>query len=117
MFWILMKRMLKEWREAVHFVKPDTVVRWHRKGFKYYWRKKSRSKPGRPPISWELIHLIRRMSMENTGWGAPKIASELALLGHDGVRRRRGRGTLRRRLVLVRLRLRRQLPRQVGLSR
>ena len=36
MFWILMKRMLKEWREAVHFVKPDTIVRWHRKGFRYY---------------------------------------------------------------------------------
>ena len=60
MFWILMKRMLAEWRDAVHFVKPDTIVRWHRKGFRYYWKRKSRSKPGRPPVSWELIHLIRR---------------------------------------------------------
>jgi len=82
MFWILMKRMLADWRDAVHFVRPDTVVRWHRKGVRYFWKRKSRSKPGRPPISWELIHLIRRMSMENAGWGAPKIASELVLLGH-----------------------------------
>ena len=82
MFWILMKRMLGEWRDALHFVTPDTVVRWHRKGFRYYWKRKSRSTPGRPPISMELIHLIRRMSMDNVTWGAPMIASELALLGH-----------------------------------
>ena len=82
MFWILMKRMLVDWRDALHFVTPDTVVRWHRKGFRYYWKRKSKSNPGRPPISMELIHLIRRMSMENVTWGAPKIASELALLGH-----------------------------------
>ena len=82
MFWILMKQMLADWRDAVHFVKPDTIVRWHRKGFRYYWKRKSRSMPGRPPISMEVIHLIRRMSQENVTWGAPKIASELALLGH-----------------------------------
>lgn len=81
-FWILLRRMLRERKEALHFVKPDTVVRWHRKGFRYYWKRKSKAKPGRPPISMEIIHLIRRMSMENVLWGAPKIASELALLGH-----------------------------------
>ena len=81
-FWILMMRMLKEWKDAVHFVKPETVLRWHRKGFRYCWKRKSRGKPGRPPISMAIIHLIRRMSIENTTWGAPKIASELALLGH-----------------------------------
>ena len=81
-FWILMMRMLKEWKDAVHFVKPETVLRWHRKGFRYYWKRKSKSKPGRPPISMAIIHLIRRMSMDNTTWGAPKIASELALIGH-----------------------------------
>ncbi len=83
MFWILMRRMLTEWRDTLHFVTPDTVVRWHRKGFRYYWKRKSRSTPGRPPISMELILLIRRMSMENVTWGAPKIPSELALLGHN----------------------------------
>jgi len=82
MFWILMTKMLKEWQEAVHFVKPETVIVWHRKGFAYYWRKKSKGKPGRPPISMAVIHLIRRMSMENMTWGSPKIVNELALLGH-----------------------------------
>ena len=82
MFWVLMKRMLADWRDAVHFVKHDTVVRWHRKGFRYSWKRKSRARPGRPPISMAVIHLIRRISIENVTWGAPKIASELALLGH-----------------------------------
>lgn len=82
-FWMLMRRMLSEWKETLLFVKPDTVVRWHRKGFRYYWKRKSRSKPGRPPISMELVHLIRRMSTENVTWGAPRISAELTLLGHN----------------------------------
>lgn len=89
MFWILMKRMLAEWRDAVHFVKPDTVVRWHRKGFRYYWKRKSRSKPGRPRISLAVIHLIRRMSMENTGWGvgsAPNAVLDSVLYRFTGDR-------------------------------
>ena len=81
-FWPTVIRMLKEWRSALVFVQPDTVVRWHRKGFKHYWKMKSRSKPGRPPISMKLILLIRRMSQENTTWGAPRIVDELALLSH-----------------------------------
>lgn len=81
-FWLTIMRMLKEWRQALVFVQPDTVVRWHRKGFKHYWRRKSRSKPGRPPITMELIHLIRRLSTENVHWGAPRIVDELALLSH-----------------------------------
>ena len=55
-FWLTVMRMLKDWRQALVFVQPDTVVRWHRKGFRHYWRRKSRSKPGRPPISMKLIH-------------------------------------------------------------
>ena len=66
--WIMLRRLLKEWKEALIFVKPDTVVRWHRRGFKFYWRRKLRSKPGRPPISMEIIMLIRRMSQENATW-------------------------------------------------
>ncbi len=46
MFWILMKKMLADWRDAVHFVKPDTVVRWHRKGFRYYWKRKRLASAG-----------------------------------------------------------------------
>lgn len=82
-FWMTIMRFLREWNDAVVIVKPETVVKWHRKGFKHYWRRKSRGKPGRPPISMALIHLIRRMSQENPTWGAPRIADELALLGHE----------------------------------
>jgi len=82
-FWILMMRMLKEWKDALHFVKPATVLKWHRKGFRYYWRRKSKGKPGRPPISMKLILLIQRMSRENVTWGAPRIHDELVLLGHE----------------------------------
>ena len=65
-FWILMRRTFKEWRSCLHFVTPDTVVRWHRRGFRDYWRRKSKAqKQGRPPIGWKLVHLIRRMSQEN----------------------------------------------------
>lgn len=78
-FWIVLRRMLKDWRDAVFLVKPDTVVRWHRNGFRYYRKRKSRSKPGRPPIGRDVIHLIKRISTENSLWGAPKTADELAL--------------------------------------
>ena len=71
-FWILMKRLLKNWKECLPIVKPETVIRWHRKGFADYWRRKSRSKPGRPPIPMGLILLIRRLSQENVTWGAPR---------------------------------------------
>ena len=81
-FWILMIRMLKEWKDAVYFVKPETVIKWHRKGFRYYWKRKPKGTPGRPPIRMAIIHLIRRMSTDNVTWGAPRIAAELALLGH-----------------------------------
>ncbi|MHC4340399.1 MAG: integrase core domain-containing protein [Planctomycetota bacterium] len=83
LFWVLMHRLFDEWKEHLVLVKPQTVIRWHRNGFRYYWRWKSRSKPGRPPIPQQVIHLIRRMSIENVLWGAPRIQSELALLGHD----------------------------------
>jgi putative transposase len=82
-FWVVIHRIFKEWKEHLVVVKPETVIRWHRNGFRYYWKRKSRSKPGRPPIGMEVILLIRRMSTENVLWGAPRIQSELALLGHD----------------------------------
>ena len=81
--WMMLRRCLKDWKDALVFVKPDTVVCWHRKGFRYYWRRKSRSKPGRPPIAMAIIMLIKRMSRENTTWGASRIKDELALLGHE----------------------------------
>jgi len=83
-FWIGMRRMLTEWKDCLFFVKPDTVVRWHRRGWRYYWRRKSKpKKQGQPPISFAVIYLIKRRSRENVTWGAPRIHDELVLLGHN----------------------------------
>ncbi len=64
-------------------MQPRTVIKWHRKGFRYYWRRKSKSNPGRPPIDMKIILLIRRLSQENVLWGAPRVRAELALLGYE----------------------------------
>ncbi len=68
---------------ALAIVGPDTVIRWHRAGFRLYWRWKSRCRPGRPTISLEIRRLIRQMSIENSLWGAPRIHGELLKLGID----------------------------------
>src|SRR5262245_39570696 len=64
-------------------VRPETLVRWHRAGFRSYWRWKSRSRGGRPQIEMDLRALIRRMSIENPLWGAPRIHGELLKLGFE----------------------------------
>lgn len=83
-FWALLSRLWLNWRSCLMIVQPDTVVRWHRRGFKLFWRWKSHSKkPGRPPIWREIRDLVRRMCQENPSWGAPRIHSELTLLAYD----------------------------------
>src|SRR5258706_10675485 len=64
-------------------VQPATILRWHRCGFRAYWRWKSRGRPGRPKVSRELRELIQRMSKENPLWGAPRIHGELLKLGFE----------------------------------
>jgi hypothetical protein len=64
-------------------VRPDTVLRWHRAGFRAYWRWKSRGRLGRPKIACELRELVRQMSKENPLWGAPRIHGELLKLGYE----------------------------------
>jgi hypothetical protein len=64
-------------------IQPKTVVRWHRAGFRHYWRWKSRSRGGRPRIDAELRALIRRMSIDNPLWGVPRIHGELVKLGFE----------------------------------
>ena len=81
--WVWLSRLWADWRSSLMVVKPETVTRWHRDGFKLYWRWKSRGKPGRPKIDAEIRSLIRRMCRENATWGAPRIHSELQLLGYD----------------------------------
>jgi putative transposase len=79
-FWLLVTRFWSGWRDALHVVQPATVVRWHRQGFRYYWRWKSR-RAGRPKIERDVINLIRRMCRANPLWGAPRIHGELLKLG------------------------------------
>src|SRR5262245_48478318 len=63
--------------KAITIVRPETIVRWHRAGFRCYWRWKSRPRTGRPPIDADLRALIRQMSLDNPLWGAPRIHGEL----------------------------------------
>ena len=79
-FWVFLSRSWLEWKEILVFVQPETVARWHRKGFRLYWRAISKRGPGRPPIPLEVQALIRRFSNEN-GWRARKVRAELAKLG------------------------------------
>lgn len=77
-FWVWLSRLWPVWRSVLRIVQPDTVITWHRMGFKLYWRWKSKPKTaGRPPIDQEIRALIRRMARENPLWGAPHICSEL----------------------------------------
>src|SRR5713101_3979029 len=66
---------------AITVVKPETVIRWHRRGFRAYWLWKSRRRGGRPKIDREIRDLIRRMNKQNPLWGAPRIHGELLMLG------------------------------------
>jgi transposase InsO family protein len=84
LFWVLLKHYWDGWESRLILVKPETVVRWHRQGFKAFWKWKSRRKKrGRPPLDPEVIALIKRMASENPTWGAPRITSELLLLGYQ----------------------------------
>src|ERR1700719_2014841 len=76
-------RLFPDVRGALTIVKPDTVIRWHRAGFRAYWRWKSRTRGGRPKVPPEIRQLIRDMSRANPLWGAPRIDGELLKLGID----------------------------------
>jgi putative transposase len=81
LLWVWLYRIWPAVIDAMVLVKPATVIEWHRKGFRFYWR--WRSRPGRPRISPETRDLIRRMSNANPLWGAPHIHGELLKLGID----------------------------------
>jgi putative transposase len=82
LLWVLLSRLWPDWRRAVRIVAPDTVVRWHRRGFARYWHWTSRSRcVGRPKLSADLRTLIRTMQDANPTWGAPRIHGELRKLG------------------------------------
>jgi hypothetical protein len=81
LFFIQLYRWFPSVLKAIKIIRPDTLVRWHRAGFCRYWRCKSRNLGGRPQISADLRILIRRMSVENLLWGAPRIHGQLLKLG------------------------------------
>ncbi len=82
-FWTTLRHLWPRWSDVLLIVKPETVVRWHRAGFRLYWRWRSRQRGGRPRISEEMRTLIRRLAAENADWGAPRIHGELLKLGFD----------------------------------
>ena len=82
-FWVILSQLWKNWREALIIVKPETVIKWHRQGFRLYWRLKSKAPVGRPKIDKEIRELIGKISRENPLWGVPRLQAELRLLGHD----------------------------------
>jgi hypothetical protein len=83
-FWILAYRWFRGWRTSFLIVKPETVLRWHRRGWRSYWRCRSKrgTAAGRRPIASELRVLIRHMAIDNRLWGQRRIQAELARLGH-----------------------------------
>jgi hypothetical protein len=82
-FWVWLSRLWRGWRSSLLVVQPETVIRWHRQGFRLYWRWKSRDRCGRPKLDEEIRALIRRMSRDNPTWGRRRIRSELHLLGYE----------------------------------
>jgi len=84
LFWAGLSQVWSEWRSGLVIVKPETVLGWHRNAFRMFWTwRVRRGKPGRPPVSPEVRALIRRMSRDNPGWGAPRLHGELLRLGID----------------------------------
>ena len=81
LFWTTLRRVWSRWAEVLVVVKPETVVGWHRAGFRLFWRWRSRARGGRPKTTAEIRALIRHLADENSTWGAPKVHGELLKLG------------------------------------
>ena len=84
LFWVIVRQIWTSWSEALILVKPETVVSWHRAGYRLFWKWRSRRRrQGRPKVTEEIRALIRRMKRENPTWGAPRIHGELLALGFE----------------------------------
>ena len=99
LFWLIVRRLHGDWRRHLVLVRPETVTRWHRRGWKLYWRWRSRPRLGRPRLSVEVRELIATMAQENPLWGTERIRGELLKLGISvsarSIRRYRRRGRSR----------------------
>jgi transposase InsO family protein len=94
LFWIALRRLWSRWGEALIVVKPETVIGWHRAGFRLFWRIRSRG--GGRAIGCEVFEIVRKMARENPTWGAPRIHGELLKLGFDISERTVSRYLMRR---------------------
>src|SRR5271156_3582126 len=83
LFWAWLSELWAGWRSALVIVKPETVIAWHRRGFRLWWTWKSRRRIGRPTVPADIRALIRTMAQANPRWGAPRIHGELLKLGID----------------------------------
>jgi transposase InsO family protein len=81
LFWLALRRFWSRWRDLLIVVRPETVVGWHRAGFRLFWRLRSRG--GGRRIDSDVFEIIRRMARENPTWGAPRIHGELLMLGFE----------------------------------
>jgi putative transposase len=97
---VVLASRVKDWKNALLIVKPETILRWHREGFKLFWRRKSKGQARQPRISEETIALIKQMAVDNRRWGAKRIRGELLKLGI-----RVNKGTVRRYMWQARRRL------------
>ena len=83
-FFIVMMNLFSNWKDRIFIIKPDTLIRWHRKGFRIFWKRKTKNnKGGRPKINKEVIELLKQMVIENPLWGVPRVHGELLKLGYD----------------------------------
>ena len=81
--WIWLSQLWSDWRSALLILKPETVIAWHRRGFRLYWRWKSRHSQGRPCVPQEVIDLIRKMSLANPRWGWGTVETGIGTIrGH-----------------------------------
>src|SRR2546428_2986764 len=84
LLWVRLSQRWAGWRGALHIIRPETVIGWHRLGFRAFWPWRSqRNRFGRPSVGLELAHLVRTMALANTLWGAPRIHGELLKLGFE----------------------------------
>ncbi len=83
LFWVGLRHAWPGWTSALMVVRPATVIEWHRRGFAWYWTRRSRRSAGRPRVYRELRQLVRRMANANPLWGAPRVHGELLKLGVD----------------------------------
>jgi transposase InsO family protein len=99
LLWVLARRLRRDWRQHLVFVRPETVVRLHRRAWRLFWRWRSRTRLGRPRLSPEVRALIAAMARDNPLWGTERIRGELLKLGlavsNRSIRRYRGRGPAR----------------------